>query len=429
MLREPVYIIDGVRTPFLKSRNKAGVFSAADLAVQAGRQLLLRQHMAPSACDEVIIGCAMPSVDEMNIARVIALRLSCGYSVTAWTVMRNCASGLQAIDAALGTIAMGRSQLVLVGGVDALSRSPLLFSDEMVAWFARFSAAKTMGQRLRVIAQCKLRYLSPVIGIVRGLTDPIIGLLMGQTAENIAYRFGITREEMDAFALSSHMRAHAAQEAGRFSAELVPLIDQQGGLYEYDDGLRPDSSAAALLKLRPMFDKPAGQVTAGNSSQVTDGAALLIVASQQALEKHRLSPLAKIIDIVWAGLDPAMMGLGPTYCSTVLLKRHGLSFGDIGLWEINEAFAAQVIGCLRAWQDDTFCRTELGLDGPLGTIDPSILNVDGGAVALGHPVGASGARITLHLAYAMKHRRVRYGIATICIGGGQGGAILLENVA
>jgi acetyl-CoA C-acetyltransferase len=207
MTAKTIYVIDGARTPFLKAKNRPGPFSAGDLATQAGRTLLMRQPFSPQDLDEVILGCAAPSVDEVNIGRVVALRMGCGQKVPGWTVMRNCASGMQALDSAIANILTGRSNLVLAGGVDALSRAPLLYSDRMVLWFAGMMGAKTPLQRAAQFARLPLgALLSPVIGIMKGLTDPMVGLLMGQTAENLAYRFGITRTEMDAFSVRSHQR-------------------------------------------------------------------------------------------------------------------------------------------------------------------------------------------------------------------------------
>jgi len=420
------YIIDGARTPFLKSRNVPGPFGAADLAVAAGRALLARQPFEPENLDEVILGCASPSVDEVNIGRVVALRLGCGHKVPGWTVMRNCASGMQSLDSGIANIASGRSHLVLAGGVDALSRAPLLFSEAMVRWLSAWYAAKSPGQRANVAARFKLAHLAPVIGILKGLTDPVVGLSMGQTAENLAFRFGVTREQMDAFSVRSHQRAASGIDAGHFG-EIVPVIGRDGSVYKEDDGLRRDSSMENLAKLKPFFDRRYGNITPGNSSQITDGATWLLLASEEAVKRHRLEPLGRIADSQWAGLDPAQMGLGPVHAATPLLQRHGLGLNDLDAWEINEAFAAQVLACLAAWRDAEYCRGQLGLDGPLGELDEAKLNVDGGAIALGHPVGASGARIVLHLLSVLKSTGGRRGMATICIGGGQGGAMLVET--
>jgi acetyl-CoA C-acetyltransferase len=426
----PVYIVDGARTPFLKSKNRPGPFAAADLATQAGRALLARQPFSPDQLDEVILGCAAPSVDEVNIGRVAALRMGCGQKVPGWTVMRNCASGMQSVDSGINNILAGRSRLVLAGGVDALSRAPLLYGDKMVLWFSDMAAARTAGQRAALFARLPLKsLLAPVIGIMKGLTDPMVGLLMGQTAENLAHRFGITREEMDAFSLRSHQRVMQAQDAGYLAAgggEVEALYDAKGNTYTLDDGVRRDISIEGLRKLKPFFDRKYGNVTPGNSSQITDGAAWLLLASEPALQEYDLQPIGRIVDSEWAGLDPAQMGLGPVHAATPILKRHRLGLNDLDYWEINEAFAAQVLGCLAAWKDDAYCKEQLGLDKALGELDIDRLNVDGGAIALGHPVGASGTRIVLHLLRTLKKNGAKRGIACICIGGGLGGAMLVE---
>jgi acetyl-CoA C-acetyltransferase len=208
--------------------------------------------------------------------------------------------------------------------------------------------------------------------------------------------------------------------------EISPIYDDRGELYKDDDGVRKDSTVENLAKLKPFFDRKYGNVTAGNSSQITDGATWLVLATDEAVKRHDLKPLGRIVDSQWAGLDPAQMGLGPVHAATPILKRHGLKLNDPDRWEINEAFAAQVLGCLAAWKQDKYCREELGLDGAMGEIDQEKLNVDGGAIALGHPVGASGARIVLHLLHALKRAKAKRGIASICIGGGLGGAMLVE---
>jgi acetyl-CoA C-acetyltransferase len=428
MLAKPIYVVDGARTPFLKSKNRPGPFAAADLATQAGRALLARQPFAPDELDEVILGCAAPSVDEVNIGRVAALRM--GQKVPGWTVMRNCASGMQALDSAINNILAGRSQVVLAGGVDALSRAPLLYGDKMVLWFSDMAGARSTGQRLAQFAKLPVASLiKPVIGIMKGLTDPMVGLLMGQTAENVAHRFGITREEMDAYSVRSHERVIKAQDAGTLApggGEVEALYDPKGNVYTLDDGVRRDASIQNLAKLKPFFDRKYGNVTPGNSSQITDGAAWLILASEEVVRNNNLRPIGRIVDSQWAGLDPAQMGLGPVHAATPILQRNRLRLNEVDYWEINEAFAAQVLGCLAAWQDEKYCREELGQDKPLGEINPERLNVDGGAIALGHPVGASGARIVLHLLKVLKRNNARRGMASICIGGGLGGAMLVE---
>jgi acetyl-CoA C-acetyltransferase len=430
MYKQPIYIVDGARSPFLKSKNRPGPFAASDLATQAGRALLARQKFAPDELDEVILGCAAPSVDEVNIGRVAALRMGCGQKVPGWTVMRNCASGMQALDSGISNILAGKSNLVLAGGVDALSRAPLLYSDKMVLWFSDMAAARSTAQKLSLFARLPVKaLLAPVIGIMKGLTDPMVGLLMGQTAENLAHRFGITREQQDAFSVRSHQRVVQAQEKKYLApggGELEAAFDAKGNPFLLDDGVRADASTANLAKLKPFFDRKYGTVTPGNSSQITDGAAWLVLASESALKKFNLSPIGRILDSEWAGLDPAQMGLGPVHAATPILKRHGLGLDDLDYWEINEAFAAQVLGCLAAWKDEKYCREELGLDRALGSLNEEKLNVDGGAIALGHPVGASGTRIVLHLLKVLRREKKKKGIASICIGGDLGGAMLVE---
>lgn len=422
-----VYVVDGARTPFLKAKSKPGLFSGGDLAVGCGRPLLARQSFAPTEFDEVIIGAAMPSADEANIGRVVSLRLGCGDKVPAWTVMRNCASGMQALDSACMNILAGKSHLVLAGGTDAMSHAPLLFGPQMVNWLADWYGAKSFGQRAGVAVQFRLAYLAPVIAILKGLTDPIVKLSMGQTAEIVAERFGITRQMMDAFAADSHLRVLAGRAAGHFS-EIEPLIDSLGNIYTSDDGVRTDSTPDRLAKLRPVFDKVYGNVTAGNSSQVTDGAAMLILASEEAVAKHNLQPIGAIIDSQWSALDPSEMGLGPVHAITPMLVRHGMSLQDLDALEINEAFAAQALGCLAAWESTSYCTEKLGLDRAFGSIDREKFNVDGGAIAIGHPIGASGARVVLHALKTLQRTGGKHAAASLCIGGGQGGAMLLERL-
>ena len=423
---EPVYVVDGARTPFLKARGKPGPFSASDLAIAAGRPMLARQKFDPTELDEVILGCAMPSPDEPNIGRIVALRLGCGDRVPGWTVMRNCASAMQALDSAARNIALGNADLVLAGGTEAMSRAPLLFNDQMVNWFAGLNRARTPVQKLQQFAKLRPGFFGPVIAILKGLTDPIVGLNMGQTCEVISHRFGIDREHMDRFSVRSHRRLAAAFESGLMD-EVVAIFEPSGKVHEEDDGLRKDSDEAKLATLKPFFDRKVGLVTPGNSSQVTDGAALLVLASARAVEKHDLPVMGRIVDCQWAALDPAQMGLGPVHASTPILQRQGLGLDDVDYWEINEAFAGQVLSCLAAWEDAEYCSKELGLDGPLGTLDQDRLNIDGGAIATGHPVGASGARIVLHALKVLQRTGGRQAIATLCIGGGQGGAMLVTR--
>lgn len=424
--KRPVYIVDGRRTPFLKARGRPGPFTPVDLAVAAGRPLLLRQPFEPDAFDEVIMGCGAPIADELNPGRVAALRLGCGKHVPAWSVQRNCGSGMQSVETGWRYIAQGYADLILAGGTEALSRTPLELNLTMLNWIADWNGAKSPWARLKLLGKLRSGHFVPVVSLLRGLTDPVVRLSMGQTAEVLAHRFQISREAMDAYALESHKRLAKAQEDGILT-EIEPMFDSNGTVYDRDDGVRPDNTMEQLAKLKPIFERPYGKVTAGNSSQITDGAAWVILASEAAMKRYALTPMGRIVDAQWAGLDPVEMGLGPVYAATPIMQRHKLSLDDVDAWEINEAFAVQVLACLAGWQDADYCRNVLGLDGALGEIDRECLNVDGGAISLGHPVGTSGTRIILHLLHVLKRRNGKRGIACLCIGGGQGGAMLLER--
>jgi acetyl-CoA C-acetyltransferase len=426
-IKSTVYIVDGLRTPYLKAGQTPGPFSASDLAVAAARSLLTRQVFQPTDIDEVILGCIMPRENEANIGRLWALRAGCGEKTPGWTVQRNCGSGLQAIDSAFKDIQLGRAHLVLTGGTEAMSRAPLIFNERMVRWMMQSQdmRKKWVGQ-LKSLMQFRLNYLNPIIALKSGLTDPLFNLNMGETAEILASEFHITRSEMDAFACRSQRRLLHAQNSHYFDEEITPLFDRNGKIYFQDEGVRPDTSLEKLARLKPVFDR-FGSVTAGNSSQISDGAALLLVASESAVQKYHLPVLGRIIDIEWAALSPVTMGLGPVFATTPLLQRHELNLFDIDCWEINEAFAATVMACVRAWMNETFCKQYLGLSQAWGQLDEERLNIDGGAIAIGHPVGSSGARLVLHLLHVLKRRNAKLGVATLCIGGGQGGALLLER--
>jgi len=425
--RRAIYIVDGARTPQLKARGKQGPFSAADLAVGCARPMMARQNFAPTAIDEVIMGCVMPSADEANVARILGLRLDCGIDVPAFTVQRNCASGLQALDNAAQSISIRRSELVLAGGVESMSRAPVMLNSYMVNWLGEWMRARSFSQKMKALGSLRPKFFAPIIGLLRGLTDPVNGLTMGQTAEIIADRFNINREMMDSYAVQSHQRLSNAQDNNHLT-EVETIYDTNGKFYDHDDGVRRDSDMQGLAKLKPVFDRPFGHVTAGNSAQITDGASVMLLASEKALKEYNLTPMAQILDCEWAGLEPSQMGLGPVHAIPPILKRNKYDLNDIDYFEINEAFAAQVLACRAAWQDEDYCKKELGLDGPIGEISMDKLNIDGGGVSIGHPVGASGARIVLHLMHILERTNAKRGIASLCIGGGQGGAMLIERV-
>jgi len=403
-----VYIVDGRRTPFLKAKGKPGPFLASDLAVNAARPLLLQNHIDKSKLDEVIVGCVMPTADEANIARIIALRLGIPDSVPAWTVQRNCASGMQSLDCAFQNIQQGKSNLILAGGTESMSHAPVIYNDLMVNWLSAFMGAKTLKQKISLFSKLRPIHLKPIIALVRGLSDPIVGLSMGQTTEEIAYRFNINRDQMDQYAITSHQRLGDATDKGHLD-EIEAIYDNAGAYFDSDDGIRRDSSVPNLAKLKPYFDRKYGMVTPGNSAQITDGAAMLLLASKSAVKQYKLPVLAKITDSQWAGLNPSQMGLGPAHAMAPILKRHKLNVNDIDNWEINEAFAVVTMAAMR------------DLD-----LDHDKVNIHGGACAMGHPIGASGARILVTLISALRTHKKKRGIAALCIGGGEATAMAIE---
>ena len=423
---QQLVLVTGFRTPFCKAGGALQGAAAADLATHVFRELLDRTAISPAAIDEVILGCAGPDSREANVARIAALRAGVPAHVPAITVMRNCASGMEALLQAETKLRAGQGEVFLVGGAESMSNFPLLMGPALVRFFTRLGKARSVPQRLRALLSFRFAALKPRVAILEGLTDPTIGLSMGDTAEKVARQFGIGRAAMDAWALQSHRRATAAQKE-RLAAEIVPFVPKP---YKQpvlaDDGVRTDQSFDALTRLKPVFDRREGDVTVGNACQITDGAVALLCMSLRKCKQLGLQPLAFVRGTATAGLSPATMGLGPVHATPKALAAAGLRLADLDLVEINEAFAAQVLGCLQAFTDDGYCQRELGLPGALGELDPMRVNVNGGAIALGHPIAASGARLVLTLAHELRRQGKRHGLATLCIGGGQGQAIVLE---
>ena len=421
-------IVAGVRTPFCKAGGAMQGASAADLATHVFRELLDRTPLRPQAIDEVILGCAGPDAREANVARVAALRAGLPETTPAVTVMRNCASGMESVLAAEQRLRAGQGEVFLVGGAESMSNFPLLMGPELVRFFTRLGKARSAWQKARALLSFRPRSLKPRIAVVEGLTDPTTGMMMGDTAERVARQFGIDRAAMDAFALQSHRRAGEALATHRFVRETAPFVPGPDfrTAVTADDGVRTEQTAEALAKLRPVFDKREGDVTVGNACQITDGATALLCMSLQAARRLGLPPLAIVRGTATAALSPATMGLGPVHATPKALAAAGLSFDQLDVLEINEAFAAQVLGCVRAFADADYCQRVLGLPDAIGQVDMDKLNVNGGAIALGHPIAASGARLVLTLAHELRARGKRHGLASLCIGGGQGQAVVLE---
>jgi acetyl-CoA acyltransferase len=424
-----VVIVDGVRTPFAKAGTQFKDVHAAELGQVALQELIARTNLDTDLVDEVIIGCVGNPSDAVNIGRVVALKAGIPLQTSAHTVHRNCASALESISSGFDKIRSGMADVVVAGGTENMSQAPLLFNQKFADIFAEFYSAKTTGQKIGALKKIKLKYLAPRISIVEALKDPFVGINMGQTAEILAKEFGISREQQDEFAMNSHLRAVQATKDQKLQAEMTPVYigPKYKTVVEQDIGPRDGQNMEALAKLKPYFDRKTGTITVGNACPLTDGAAVVLIMSRQKAQDLGYQPMACIRSYAFRGLEPERMGLGPAYATPIALKRAGLSLKDMDLVELNEAFAAQVLACQKAMASKSFAQEKLGLSEAVGELDLNKTNVNGGAIALGHPVGATGTRLVLTLAKEMKRRGSQFGLATLCIGGGQGGAMILEN--
>jgi acetyl-CoA C-acetyltransferase/acetyl-CoA acyltransferase len=426
MNTDPLFIIDGVRTPFCKAGTDLAPMGADELGRIAVNALLTRTGLDPALVDEVIFGCVAQPVDAANVARVIALRAGIPESVPALTVQRNCASGCEAITLAQEKLRAGRGSVFVVGGTESMSNIPLLFKQSAAEKFGRLNRAKRLGPRLRSLSAFRPSDFQPRVGLLLGLTDPVCGLNMGDTAELLAREFGVPRAEQDAFALQSHQRAVAARE--RVAEEICPVFKvPKAAAVAGDNGPRENQSLEALARLKPVFDRRTGTVTAGNASQVTDGAVALLVMSERRATELGFTPLGVLAGYAYAGCDPSRMGLGPVFAIARAEEQTGLTLKDADLIELNEAFAAQSLAVLKSAQSDEFARKFLGRERALGEVPLEKLNVNGGGIALGHPVGATGARLVLASLKELRRRKARRALVTLCVGGGQGAALWVER--
>lgn len=423
-----VAIVSGFRTPFAKAGSNLKDCSAVHLGVQVAREVVANSEVPIEDIDEVVFGNVGSPVDAANIARVIALRAGVPVATPAYTVHRNCASAMEAVAQGCIKIGAGLAETMLVGGTESMSNMPLLYSDKMKDLFGTLNFAKTPMEKVQKATAFRPNWLKPVVAIMEGLTDPISGLNMGQTAEVLARDFVITRDEQDRFALRSHQLAVAARKAGRFSEEILPVVTADfDTCVEQDAGPRDSQSLEALSRLKPFFDRENGTVTPGNACPITDGAVALILMNETKARAEGFDILCSIEAFVFSGCEPKRMGMGPAVSTVRVLDDCGLSLRDIELVELNEAFAAQVIANQRAFASKTYCTEKLGRNSELGELRDEILNVNGGAIAMGHPVGATGARLILTLGLEMKRRNNGRGLATLCVGGGQGAAFILER--
>ncbi len=422
-----IAIVDGVRTPFAKAWTAFEDEPAQKLGAACTRELLERTGLDPQLVDEVIFGCVAQPMEAANLARVVALYAGIPERKRAYTISRNCASGLESVTSALEKITTGFDEIVIAGGAESMSNIPLTVGKPLTKILTRLSKAKTFGQKLGLLASIKPSYLKPVISLAQGLTDPFCGLNMGSTAELLAKELGISRREQDEFALESHRKAVAGKM--KLREEIVPYITGKKfeTVLEDDNGPRENLQLESLAKMKPFFDRVAGSVTIGNSCQVTDGACALLVMKESRAKALGYEPLGYIRSYAYEGLDPSRMGLGPAYAIPVALKKAGLELKDMDLVEINEAFAAQVIACLRMLASRKFAQDVLSRSEFVGEVDPAKLNVNGSGISVGHPVGATGSRLILTLLKELKRRGLQFGVASLCVGGGLGGAVVLER--
>jgi acetyl-CoA C-acetyltransferase/acetyl-CoA acyltransferase len=423
-------IVAGVRTPFVKAGGPLTALPAQELGRLAVRELLYRVDLAPDAVDELIAGNVASPPEAANVARVIALRAGIPKDRIAHTVSRNCASGFECLTEAIERVRSGQATCVVAVGVDSMSNIPVFWSKRLAEKLWNLTRARGPLGKLAALTKFRPADLRPEIGIKLGLTDPVSGLMMGDTAEKLAREFHITREEQDQFALRSHQRAVQAWKEKRLADEVMTVYPEPDSKPVASDiGPREEQSLDALGKLRPYFDPRWGTVTVGNSCQVTDGAVALLVMEADHARSLGLEPLGCVRGYAYAGCDPSRMGLGPVYATARVMKHTGLRLADMQLIELNEAFAAQVLACLRSFESPSTACADSGGSSVLGAIDPDRLNVNGGAIAVGHPVGATGARLVLTLLRELARRNQTIGLATLCVGGGQGGAVVVERIA
>ena len=424
-MSERVAIIAGVRTPFCKAHGAFDDLGADDLGAFVVSEVIARSGLKPEEFDELIFGNVLQPANATNIARVLSVKGGLPVNVPAYTVNRNCASGMEAIVAAVRKIRAQDGQTYLVGGTESMSGFPILFGKKMKNLFLKFSKARSFKEKMSLALSFRPSFLAPD---VPKISDPLCSLTMGQTAEVLVRDFKITRREQDIFGLNSQKKASKALQEGIFAQEIIPipLPPHYEQMQEDDDGIREGQTLEDFSKLKPVFDKYTGTVTAGTSSQVTDGAVAIVLMSESRAKSLGLKPIGYISDYSYAALDPRRMGLGPAYAISKILKKSGKKLEDFDLIEINEAFAAQVLAVERALASDQFAREHLGRERALGHIDPEKLNVNGGAIALGHPLGASGARLVLTLVNELNRRGKHLGLASLCVGGGQGEAVIVE---
>jgi acetyl-CoA acyltransferase len=420
-------IVAGLRTPFVKAGTDFKDLSAVDLGALLVNELVARSGLPVSTFDLVTFGQVVPSKLVSLIGREMVLRSQLPRSVEAHTVARACATSVQAATSAADQIALGHADCAVAGGAESISDAPIFASRRLAQKLVELSRARTLPQRLSILASLQLADLRPE---PPALTEPTTGLSMGQSAEQMAQKNGIPRRAQDELAVNSHQRAAAAWASGAFDGEVmhVAVPPRYELVSARDNIVRADATLEALSALKPVFDRRYGTITAGNASPLTDGAAAVIVMSEEKARALGLTPLGYLRSYAYAGLDPRDQLLqGPAYAAPVALDRAGLTLQDMDLVDMHEAFAAQVLSNLQAFASRAFAEKELGRPAPLGEVDPARLNVNGGSIALGHPFAATGARMITQALRELQRRRKQYALLTICAAGALGAAVVLER--
>jgi acetyl-CoA acyltransferase len=422
-----VAVVEGCRTPFARAGTELSDMSAVDLGTAAVRELLNRADLPADQVDHVIYGMVLPNVQSPNVAREVGLGAGISPKAPAFTVGRACASANQALTSGIETIARGYADVVVAGGVEVLSDVPMLLSKRLRRALMAASKARTLGQRAKALAGIRPRDLAPT---TPAIAEPSTGESMGESAERMARENGISREEQDRWSLRSHRLAAQGTADGRLKQEIVPVYvpPKYETMLDHDNGIRADTTMEKLAALKPVFDRRYGSVTAGSSSPLTDGASALLLMSEDRVRDLGIEPLGWVRSWAYSALSPAAQLLqGPAYAAPVALERAGITMRDVELLEMHEAFAAQVLSNLQALDSDDFARKELGRDSRVGIPDESIINVMGGSIAIGHPFGATGGRLTTTLLNEMKRRQLGIGLITVCAAGAMGFSMVLER--
>lgn len=422
-----VAIVAGCRTPFAKAGSDFRDLDAIDLAATATAELLARSGVDPAEIQLSVFGIVVPTLHAPNLGREVVFRSSLPMTVPGTTVNLACASANRAIAFGAEAILKGECEVVLAGGAESLSNVPIRFSDAAAHRFMELAKARSVGAKLAILAKLRPKDLAPVAPAIAEYTT---GQTMGESAEKMAKENDVSRRAQDEIALMSHQRAAAAHDDGRFAEQIAPTFPppKYDRAVTLDNGVRADTSLAKMAELKPVFDRRYGTISAANASPLTDGGAAVLLVSEKKAAALGLAPLGFIRSFAFTALDPGTQLLqGPAYAAPIALDRAGLGFDDIDLIEMHEAFAAQILSNMKAFASPKFAREELGRDEPLGVVDFDRFNVTGGSIAIGHPFGATGARVTTQLLHELRRRQKRYGLITVCAAGGTGFAMVVER--